>query len=101
MKNGKLVEILIIEDNTADTRLITEVFNSFKTKKNIYQVKDGIEAMNFLRKKDKYKDFPKPDIIILDLNLPNKNGFEVLKEIKEDEKLKNIPVVVLDRRAHV
>lgn len=95
MKSEKLIEILLIEDNIADIRLITEVLKSFEAPKDIYHVKDGIEAMNFLRQQGEYKNLPKPDIIILDINLPNKSGFEVLKEIKEDEKLKNIPVVVL------
>ncbi len=69
--------------------------NSFKARKDIYQVKDGIEAICFLKHQGQYKDSPKPDIIILDLNLPIKNGFEVLKEIKEDESTKNIPIIVL------
>jgi chemotaxis family two-component system response regulator Rcp1 len=95
MENEKLKNVLLIEDNKADVRLITETLGSFDTKKNIYQVKDGIEAMHFLKQQDEYKNCPRPDIIILDLNLPGMNGFEILKKIRENEKTRNIPVVVL------
>lgn len=101
MGNEKTKEILLIEDNAADIRLITEVLKSFKTEKNIYQAKDGAEAINFLKQQGEYGNCPRPDIIILDINLPNKNGFEVLKEIKEDEKLKNIPTVVLSTSSSI
>jgi len=93
--NEKIFKILLIEDNVADIRLIMEALKSFKTKKDIYHVKDGIEAICFLKQQEQYKDSPRPDIVILDLNLPIKNGFEVLKEIKEDKNIKNVPVVVL------
>ncbi len=88
-------EILLVEDNPADARLIVEVFDGFKIKNNITIVTDGAAAMDYLYKKGEYKDRKCPSIIILDLNLPKKDGREVLKEIKNDEKLKMIPVVVL------
>ncbi len=91
----KPVEILLVEDNPADARLVIEVFKDFSVKNKIYAVVDGIAAMDFLNKKSEYKNAPRPDIILLDLNLPKKDGREVLKEIKEDKKLKCIPVVIL------
>jgi len=92
---GKTVEILLVEDNPADARLVMEVFKDFKINNKLYHVKDGVEAMNYLHQEDKYVDASKPDLILLDLNLPRKDGREVLKEIKEDEELKCIPVVIL------
>jgi CheY-like chemotaxis protein len=77
---GKPVEILLVEDNAGDVGLIEEVFE---------------EAMQYLHAEGKFSGSPRPDIILLDLNLPKKDGREVLREVKEDEKLKNIPVVVL------
>lgn len=88
-------EILLVEDNPAEARLIVEVFDGFAIKNNITIVTDGDEAMDYLNKKGKYKNRKCPSIIILDLNLPKKDGREVLKEIKYDEKLKIIPVIVL------
>ncbi len=89
------IEILLVEDNSADARLVVEVFKDFKIRNNIYHTKDGVEAIDFLYKNGKYKYAPKPDIILLDLNLPKKDGREVLKEIKKDDTLKSIPVVIL------
>ena len=91
----KLVEILLVEDNPADIRLTQVAINKSKIANNLYIVKDGVEAIDFLRKQGDHKDAVRPDLILLDLNLPKKNGFEVLKEIKEDEDLKRIPVVIL------
>ena len=91
----KPVEILLVEDNPADARLVVEVFKDFSVKNKIHVVVDGIAAMDFLNKKGEYKNVPRPDIILLDLNLPRKDGREVLKEIKEDEELRCIPVVIL------
>ena len=88
-------EILLVEDNPADVRLIAETFKDFRSKNNVSLVKDGPEAMRFLRREGSFSDAPRPDIIILDLNLPRKNGFEVLEEIKQNEELRSIPVVVL------
>ena len=91
----KPVEILLVEDNPADARLVMEVFKDFSVKNKIHVVEDGIVAMDFLYKKGTYESFPRPDIILLDLNLPRKDGRDVLKEIKENAKLKCIPVVIL------
>ncbi len=89
------VEILLVEDNPGDIVLTKEAFEEIKIANNLNVVEDGIEAMNFLKNEGKYKEGRKPDLIILDLNLPKKDGREVLVEIKESKKLKKIPVVVL------
>ncbi len=88
-------EILLVEDNPAEARLIVEVFDGFKEKNNITIVTDGAQAMGYLNKKGEYTDRKCPSLIILDLNLPKKDGREVLKEIKQDDDLKIIPVIVL------
>ena len=95
MENLKLVEILLIEDNPGDVRLTQEALKDGKVKNNLNIVYDGEEASDFLFKRKKHTDAPRPDLIILDLNLPRKNGHEVLAEIKSDENLKRIPVVIL------
>ncbi len=92
---GKPVEILLVEDNEGDVGLIEEVFEEAKIRNNIHVAEDGEEAMLYLHGKGKFSGSPRPDIIILDLNLPKKDGREVLREIKEDNNLKNIPVVIL------
>jgi len=89
------VEILLVEDNPGDERLTREALREGKVYHNLHWVKDGVEAMAFLRRQGKYADVPRPDIVLLDLNLPKKDGREVLEEIKTDEDLKRIPVVVL------
>ena len=88
-------EILLVEDNPGDVRLTQEAFKENKVHNSLSVVEDGVEAMEFLRKAGKYADVPRPDLIMLDLNLPKKDGREVLAEIKEDPGLKRIPVVVL------
>ena len=88
-------KILLIEDNPADVRLTVEAFRENHFDEIFYTVKDGVEAIMFLRKQGAYSDVPVPDLILLDLNLPKKNGREVLAEIKHDPELKRIPVVVL------
>ncbi len=93
--DGKVIDILLIEDNPGDIRLAQEALTESKINNKLYIVEDGVEAMEFLRNKGKYTDSPRPDLILLDLNLPRKSGREVLKEIKEDKDLKRIPVVVL------
>jgi CheY-like chemotaxis protein len=93
-RNGP-IEILLVEDNPGDVRLTKEALREGKVYSNLHTVKDGVEAMEYLRREGKYKDAPRPDIILLDLNLPRKDGREVLEEIKSDDKLKRIPVVVL------
>jgi len=97
MKNQNLspIDILVVEDNQGDARLIKEVLNGNKIFCRLNIVKDGVEAMNFLYKTEEYAEAPRPDLIFLDLNLPKKDGREVLAEIKSDEKLKQIPVVVM------
>jgi len=89
------IEILLVEDNPGDERLTREALREGKGYHNLHWVKDGVEAMAFLRRQGKYADVPRPDIVLLDLNLPKKDGREVLEEIKSDEDLKRIPVVVL------
>jgi CheY-like chemotaxis protein len=89
------VEILLVEDNPGDERLTREALREGKVYHNLHWAKDGVEAMAFLRREGKYAAVPRPDIVLLDLNLPKKDGREVLEEIKSDEDLKRIPVVVL------
>ena len=89
------VEILLVEDNPGDERLTREALKEGKVYSNLHWVKDGVEAMEFLRRQGKFADAPRPDIILLDLNLPKKDGREVLQDIKNDNELKRIPVVVL------
>lgn len=92
---GKPVEILLVEDNPGDVRLTKEALKDSKIINNLHVVMDGEEAMKYLLKHGEYKENPKPDIILLDLNLPKKDGREVLAEIKEQKKLKHVPVVIL------
>jgi CheY-like chemotaxis protein len=95
LRMGRPIDILLVEDNMGDIRLTQEAFREGKLCNNLYTVQDGVEAMAFLRKADQYAESPTPDLVLLDLNLPKKDGREVLAEIKSDEKLRNIPVVVL------
>jgi chemotaxis family two-component system response regulator Rcp1 len=92
--NTEPIEILIVEDNVRDARLAEETLKDSKIRNNLYHVEDGVEAMAFLRRQAQYDGVPPPDLILLDLNLPRKDGREVLAEIKEDPKLRLIPVVV-------
>ena len=89
------IDILLVEDNPGDIDLAREALELNKLYNSLYVVQDGVAAMDFLRKTGKYNKSPRPDLIILDLNLPKKDGRQVLAEIKEDEDLKRIPVVVL------
>lgn len=89
------IEILLIEDSPSDIRLTIEALKEAKVRNNLHVATDGVEAMNFLNKKDTYADRPHPDLILLDLNLPKKDGREVLAEIKKDPQLKRIPIVIL------
>jgi chemotaxis family two-component system response regulator Rcp1 len=91
---GKPIEILLVEDNPGDVRLTQEVFKESKIRNQLHVVKDGVEAMDFLRQGTGANGV-RPDLILLDLNLPKKDGREVLAEIKADDDLKRIPVVVL------
>lgn len=92
---GKPAEIVLVEDNAGDVRLIVEAFKENKFLNNLHLTKDGVEAMEFLHKEGKYADAVHPDLILLDLNLPQKDGFEVLGEVKADPNLKRIPVIIL------
>jgi len=92
---GRPANFLLVEDNPGDVRLTQEALKSHKVQNNLHVVTDGEEAMAFLRKQGKYKDAPRPDIILLDLNLPKKDGREVLAEIKSEPSLKTIPVVII------
>jgi CheY-like chemotaxis protein len=89
------VEILLVEDNEGDARLAIEALKEAKVRNNLNWVKDGVEALAYLRKEGDYADRTRPDVIVLDLNLPKKDGREVLAEIKQDDDLKRIPVVIL------
>lgn len=94
-QTAKQIEILLVEDNEGDVGLVEEVFQEAKIMNNLNVAEDGEEAMLFLCKEGKFSNVPSPDIILLDLNLPGKDGREVLKEIKEDDELRRIPVVIL------
>jgi len=89
------VEILLVEDNPGDYRLTQEALREGKVYNNLHWAKDGVEALDFLKRRGRYADAPRPDIILLDLNLPKKDGREVLSEIKGDAGLRPIPVVIL------
>lgn len=89
------IDILLVEDSPADVLITREAFAEFKILNTLYVVEDGVEAMAFLNQDGKYASAPRPDLILLDLNLPRKNGREVLAEVKGDPRLKNIPVVIL------
>ena len=91
----RCIRLLLVEDNEGDARLVREAMRDSKTRSTIHHVRDGVEAMAFLRRDGKYAKAPRPDLILLDLNLPGKDGREVLAELKEDRDLKRIPVVVL------
>lgn len=91
----KPLEILLVEDSPSDAYLTVEALNSGKLLNNLHHVEDGIEALAFLYRQGKYNGVPRPDLILLDLNLPKKNGHEVLEQIKTDPSLKIIPVIIL------
>jgi CheY-like chemotaxis protein len=92
---GRPIEILLVEDSPSDTELTIEALAGAKVANRLSTVEDGVQAMEFLRRKGAYAQAPRPDLILLDLNLPRKDGREVLAEIRADEKLTTIPVVVL------
>jgi CheY-like chemotaxis protein len=92
---GRPIEILLVEDSPSDTDLTIEALKDFKVRNNVSVVEDGVQALQFLRREPPYAEAPRPDMIMLDLNLPRKDGREVLAEIKADENLKTIPIVVL------
>jgi chemotaxis family two-component system response regulator Rcp1 len=89
------IVILLVEDSPGDVRLTQEAFRAGRVCNQIHVVNDGVEAMNYLRRQGRYAGSPRPDIILLDLNLPRKDGREVLAEIKSDDSLRHIPVIIL------
>jgi chemotaxis family two-component system response regulator Rcp1 len=93
------IEVLLVEDSPGDVRLTREAFKDAKVHINLHVASDGAKAMAFLKREGEYTSAPRPDLILLDLNLPKKDGREVLGEIKEDPTLKTIPVVVLTTSA--
>ena len=93
--NTSGIRILLVEDNPGDVRLTKEALKEAKVRNQLSVVEDGVAAMSFLRREGEYTDAERPDLILLDLNLPKKDGREVLEEIKQDPALKRIPIVVL------
>lgn len=91
----KMVDILLVEDNAPDIRLTQEALKESKIRNKLHVVRDGMEALAFLHRQGEYESAVRPDLILLDLNLPKKNGREVLAEIKADEDLSTIPVIIL------
>lgn len=98
--NVEAVEILLVEDSPGDVRLTKEALKDSKLYNNLNVVPDGVEAIAFLRREGNYANAPRPDLILLDLNLPRMDGRQVLQEIKNDDSLKRIPVVVLTTSAN-
>ena len=96
---SKAIEILLVEDNPGDARLAIEALGDAKVRNHLHVVEDGVEAMAFLRRQGQYAAVPRPDLILLDLNLPRKDGHEVLAEIKQHADFKCIPVVILTSSA--
>lgn len=95
MRTLRPIEILMVEDNPGDVRLTREALKDAKVSNSLRVVEDGAAALDFLYRRNGYGNAPRPDLILLDLNLPKKNGREVLEEIKQDAQLKTIPVVIL------
>ena len=95
LKDSKEIEILLVEDNAGDVRLTIESLKEAKVSNKLSVARDGVEAMEFLQQKGVYKDAARPDLILLDLNLPRKDGRELLAEIKSDPRLRHVPIVVL------
>ena len=93
--NVRPIELLLVEDSEPDVRLTMEALREAKVRNRLSVVEDGVEALAFLRREGRYADAPRPDLILLDLNLPRMDGRQVLDEIKNDQSLKSIPVVIL------
>jgi CheY-like chemotaxis protein len=96
---GKPIEILLVQDNPGDVRLTLEALKGGRVRNNIHVVEDGVQAMDFLHRQGNYRAVPRPDLMLLDLNLPKKDGREVLGEVKQDPDLKRIPIVILTSSA--
>ena len=94
-QRGRAIQILLVEDNPGDVRLTEEALTAIDLANELHVVRDGVEAIDYLHGDGRYAGATRPDLILLDLNLPRKNGREVLKEIKRDHALRRIPVVVL------
>lgn len=92
---SRAIEILLVEDNPGDARLTQEALREGKIRNNLHHARDGVEALAFLKREGEYAKAPTPDLVLLDLNLPRKDGREVLAEMKQDSRLRTIPVVVL------
>jgi len=90
-----VIDVLLVEDDPGDVLLIEEAFADNKVRNRLHVVSDGVEALAFLRREGEHADAPQPDLVLLDLNLPRKDGREVLAEVKGDDALRHIPVVVL------
>ncbi|AGB36362.1 response regulator [Natronococcus occultus] len=88
-------QLLLVEDNPGDVRLTREAFKQGRIDNDLHTVSDGSDALDFLRQRGEYEDAPRPDLVLLDLNLPRKDGEEVLAELKDDPELQSIPVIVL------
>jgi len=95
VQHAEPIIILLAEDNPADFHLTAEAMKESKIRNQLFHVNDGVEVLEFLRRKGKYADVPSPDVILMDLNMPRKDGRRTLQEIKEDPDLKGIPVVIL------
>lgn len=95
LNTARLIEILLVEDNPGDLRLTREALKDAKVANTLHVVEDGVLALDFLHRRPPFSEVPRPDLILLDLNLPRKNGREVLAEIKADERFRAIPVVIL------
>ncbi len=95
IESGKVIDILLVDDNAGDIRLAQEALKESKIRNTVYVAKDGVQAMDFLHRRGAHAGAPRPDLVLLDLNLPRKDGREVLAEIKADPDLKRIPVVIL------
>lgn len=95
LQKNRPVEILLVEDSPSDTELTIEALQASDIPSSLSHVEDGVEAMEFLRRENSYQGAPRPDLILLDLNLPRKDGRELLSELKSDPDLRTIPVVVL------
>ena len=94
-QEGEHADILLVEDNPNDVEMTRRAFEKGKFLNELHVVNDGVEALRFLRQEDEYADVPRPNIVLLDLEMPRKDGLEVLEEIEDDEDLSQIPVVVL------
>jgi CheY-like chemotaxis protein len=93
------IEVLLVEDDPGDVLLVREAFEDNKVANRLHVVSDGVDALAFMRREERFADAPRPDLVLLDLNLPRMDGREVLEEVKADEELRGIPVVVLTTSA--